>query len=161
MRRASWAMDRPLATKTTTAASVSGAWTEHAQLKGVKKFSIWDSWFSTQSCGMTKNEIADVLNEIGVLMELKGENPFKIRAYQSGARALEAIEEAELARLIAEEKLGTLKGFGEALVQKVTELHATGRLEFFEKLKAAVEPGLVEMLQIPGLRSQEDQGAAR
>ena len=100
---------------------------------------------------MTKNEIADVLNEIGVLMELKGENPFKIRAYQSGARALEAIEEAELARLIAEEKLGTLKGFGEALVQKVTELHTTGRLEFFEKLKASVEPGLVEMLQIPGL----------
>lgn len=56
-----------------------------------------------------------------------------------------------MARLIADEKLGTLKGFGEALVQKVTELHTTGRLEFFEKLKATVEPGLVEMLQIPGL----------
>ena len=100
---------------------------------------------------MNKNEIADVLLEIGVLLELKGENPFKIRAYQSGARALEAIEEAELARLIHEEKLGTVKGFGEALVQKVTELHTTGRLEFFEKLKASVEPGLVEMLEIPGL----------
>ncbi len=101
--------------------------------------------------GMTKNEMADVLSEIGVLLELKGENPFKIRAYQSGARALEAIEEAELARLMAEEKLGTVKGFGEALVQKVTELHTTGRLEFFEKLKASIEPGLVELLQIPGL----------
>ena len=100
---------------------------------------------------MNKNEIADVLLEIGVLLELKGENPFKIRAYQSGARALEAIEEAELARLIQEEKLGTVKGFGVALVQKVTELHATGRLDFFEKLKASVEPGLVEMLEIPGL----------
>jgi len=44
---------------------------------------------------MTKNEIADVLSEIGVLMELSGENPFKIRAYQSGARALAAMEEAE------------------------------------------------------------------
>lgn len=100
---------------------------------------------------MTKNEIADVLGEIGVLLELKGENPFKIRAYQSGAKVLEAIEEAELARLIAEEKLGTVKGFGDALVQKVTELHTTGRLEFFEKLKASIEPGLVELLQIPGL----------
>jgi DNA polymerase (family X) len=79
---------------------------------------------------MTKNEIIDVLEEIGVLLELKGENPFKIRAYQSGARALAAIEEAELARLIAAEELGTLKGFGEALVQKVTELHQTGRLDF-------------------------------
>ncbi len=100
---------------------------------------------------MTKNEIVEVLKEIGVLLELKGENPFKIRAYQSGARALGAIEEAELARLIAAEELGTLKGFGEALVQKVTELHQTGRLEFFEKLKATVAPGLIEMLEIPGL----------
>ena len=100
---------------------------------------------------MTKNEIADVLTEIGTLLELKGENPFKVRAYQTGARALEAIEEAELARLIAEEKLGTIKGFGDALVQKITELHTTGRLEFFEKLKASIEPGLAEMLQIPGL----------
>jgi DNA polymerase (family 10) len=100
---------------------------------------------------MTKNEIADVLNEIGVLLELKGENPFKIRAYQTGARALEAIEEAELSRLIRDGGLGDIKGFGEALVQKITELHTTGRLEFHEKLKASIEPGLVEMLQIPGL----------
>ena len=44
---------------------------------------------------MTKNEIADVLSEIGMLLELSGENPFKIRAYQSGARALAAMEEAK------------------------------------------------------------------
>jgi DNA polymerase (family 10) len=104
-----------------------------------------------QFFAVTKNEIADVLTEIGTLLELKGENPFKVRAYQTGARALEAIEEAELGRLIAEEKLGTIKGIGDALVQKITELHTTGRLEFFEKLQATVEPGLVEMLEIPGL----------
>jgi DNA polymerase (family 10) len=100
---------------------------------------------------MTKNEIADVLEEIGTLLELKGENPFKVRAYQAGARALEAIEEAELTRLIAEEQLKSVKGIGDALSQKITELHTTGRLEFFEKLKASIEPGLAEMLQIPGL----------
>ena len=100
---------------------------------------------------MTKNEIADVLEEIGTLMELKGENPFKVRAYQAGARTLEAIEEAELTRLIAEEQLKTVKGIGDALSQKITELHTTGKLEFFEKLKASIEPGLAEMLQIPGL----------
>ena len=101
--------------------------------------------------GMKKNEIAGVLTEIGTLLELKGENPFKVRAYQAGARALEGIEEAELARLIAAGELGTIKGFGEALVQKVTELHTTGRLGFFDQLKASIEPGLAEMLQIPGL----------
>ena len=100
---------------------------------------------------MTKNEIADVLSGIGTLLDLKGENPFKVRAYQTGARALEAIEEAELARLIAADELQTVKGIGEALAKKIRELHTTGRLEFFEKLQASIEPGLVEMLQIPGL----------
>ena len=100
---------------------------------------------------MTKNEIADVLNEIATLLELKAENPFKVRAYQTGARALEGIEEAELARLIEQEELQSVRGIGEALGQKISELYTTGRLEFFEKLKASVEPGLVEMLQIPGL----------
>jgi DNA polymerase (family 10) len=100
---------------------------------------------------MTKNEIADVLAEIGMLLELQGENPFKVRAYQTGARALEAIEESELARLVAEDELQNVKGIGDALAKKIAELHTTGRLEFFEKLKAQVEPGLIEMLQIPGL----------
>ena len=100
---------------------------------------------------MTKNEIAEVLEEIGTLLELKGENPFKVRAYQAGARALEAIEDAELTRLIAAEELKTVKGIGDALSQKITELHTTGKLEFFDKLKASIEPGLAEMLQIPGL----------
>lgn len=100
---------------------------------------------------MTKKEIADILDEIAVLLELKEENPFKVRAYQTGARAVEGIEESELGRLIAEERLGSIKGIGDALVQKITELHNTGRLEFFERLKASIEPGLVELLQIPGL----------
>jgi DNA polymerase (family 10) len=45
---------------------------------------------------MTKNEIADVLAEIGTLMELKGENPFKVRAYTAGARAIEAPREGRV-----------------------------------------------------------------
>ncbi|MEO6875612.1 MAG: helix-hairpin-helix domain-containing protein, partial [Opitutaceae bacterium] len=100
---------------------------------------------------MTKNEIAGVLEEIGTLLELKGENPFKVRAYQAGARALEAIEESELTRLIQAGELKTVKGIGDALSQKITELQTTGKLEFFEQLKTSVEPGLVEMVQIPGL----------
>ncbi|MEI7551908.1 MAG: DNA polymerase/3'-5' exonuclease PolX [Verrucomicrobiota bacterium] len=100
---------------------------------------------------MTKNEIADVLAEIGTLLELKGENPFKVRAYQTGARVLETLEDAELARLLAAGDLQTVKGLGEALVQKITELHTTGRLAFYDQLKASLAPGLEEMLQIPGL----------
>jgi DNA polymerase (family 10) len=100
---------------------------------------------------MTKNEIAEVLEEIGQLLELKGENPFKVRAYQTGARALEAMEDDEVTRLVAAGEIESVKGIGAALAQKITELHTTGKLEFYEKLKASVEPGLLELLQIPGL----------
>ncbi len=100
---------------------------------------------------MTKNEIADVLTEIGTLLELKGENPFKTRAYLAGARVLESMEQAELDALVREERLKSVKGIGDALAQKISELHTTGGLEFFEKLKASIEPGLVAMLEVPGL----------
>ena len=99
---------------------------------------------------MNKNEIADVLNDIAVLLELKGENPFKTRAYQTGARTLEALEE-DLATVVAEGRLAKIKGFGEALVQKITELYTTGKLRFYDELRASIAPGLVEMLEIPGL----------
>jgi len=100
---------------------------------------------------MTKTEIADALSEIGTLLELKGENPFKVRAYTAGARAIEALENEEFERLVAEGSLQSVGGIGQALSSKIAELHATGRLEFLEKLRASIEPGLVEMLRIPGL----------
>jgi DNA polymerase (family 10) len=103
---------------------------------------------------VTKNDIAAVLDEIGVLLELKGENPFKVRAYHAGARALEALEE-DLGTVVAEERLQAIKGIGEALAKKIAELQATGRLEFHEKLKASIAPGLVEMLEIPGLGAKK------
>jgi DNA polymerase (family 10) len=99
---------------------------------------------------VTKNEIADVLNEIAVLLDLKGENPFKIRAYQSGARVLESLED-DLGKIIAEDRLASIKGIGEALVKKITELYTTGELKFYNELRASVAPGLVEMLEIPSL----------
>ena len=104
---------------------------------------------------MNKTEIAAVLTEIGTLLELKGENPFKIRAYQSGARLLEGLAEDEIARRVANATLDEVKGIGEALAQKIAELHKTGRLEFYEKLKTSVPAGLVEMLSIPGLGAKK------
>lgn len=100
---------------------------------------------------MNKTEIADVLVEIGTLLELKGENPFKVRAYSAGSRAIEGLENEEFEKLLAEDKLRSVKGIGEALSAKISELHATGRLEFLDRLKETIEPGLVEMLRIPGL----------
>jgi DNA polymerase (family 10) len=99
---------------------------------------------------MDKDQIAEALEDIGVLLELKGENPFKTRAYQNAARALETLAEP-LEKLIVENRLGEIKGIGEALQQKITALATTGKLPYYDELKASIPAGLVEMLEIPGL----------
>jgi DNA polymerase (family 10) len=103
---------------------------------------------------MTKNEIAAVLEEIGMLLELEGENPFKTRAYQNGARTLETMEGAEFETRVAAGSLGGLKGFGEALVDKITKLHAASEplgLEFYAKLRARIPDGVIALLEVPSL----------
>lgn len=99
---------------------------------------------------MDKEQVAAVLTEIGTLLELKGENPFKTRAYHNAARTLEGLAEP-LDKIVAEGRLGEIKGFGEALVDKITKLVTTGKLPYYDDLKASVAPGLVEMLGIPTL----------
>jgi DNA polymerase (family 10) len=105
---------------------------------------------------MDKDKVAEVLVEIGVLLELKGENPFKTRAYGNAARTIEGLEEP-LAKIVAEKRLGEVKGIGEALEQKITELVETGKLKYYEELKASIPPGLIEMLEIPGLGPKKIQ----
>ena len=99
---------------------------------------------------MDKNEVAAVLGQIGILLELKGENPFKTRAYLTAVRVLESLE-GSLEELVAAKRLGELKGFGEALQDKVTILVTTGRLPYYEELKASLPPGLPALLEIQGL----------
>ena len=99
---------------------------------------------------MNKADIVDVLEQIAVLLELKGENPFKIRAYSSGARALETME-AELSEVIDAGQLAGMRGIGSALVEKIETLNATGELAYYTELRASVAPGLIEMLEVPGL----------
>ena len=81
---------------------------------------------------------------------MKGEVVFKTRAYANAARTIESLGEP-LDKIIAENRLGEIKGIGEALQKKITELAATGKLAYYDELKASIPPGLLEMLQIPGL----------
>jgi DNA polymerase (family X) len=105
---------------------------------------------------MDKDQVAEILAEIGVLLELKGENPFKTRAYANGARTIEGLGEP-LAKLVAEKRLGEIKGIGEALEQKITELVETGKLKYYDELKASIPPGLIAMLEISGLGPKKIQ----
>ncbi len=99
---------------------------------------------------MTKDEVASALDEIGTLLQLKGENPFRTNAYANGARAISQLE-GDLKDLIATKKLGDVRGIGDAMVEKITTLVTTGRLPYLEELRATVPPGLVQMLRINGL----------
>ena len=99
---------------------------------------------------MDKDQVAEILTSIGTLLELKGENPFKTRAYFNGARAIEATSEP-LAKLVAENRLGEIKGIGDALQKKIGELVTTGKLAYYDDLKASVPPGLIAMMEIPGV----------
>ena len=105
---------------------------------------------------MDKEQVAEILVEIGTLLELKGENPFKTRAYANAARTIEGLSEP-LAKIVAENRLGEIKGVGEALTKKITELVTTGKLKYYDELKASIPPGLIEMLEIPGLGPKKIQ----
>jgi len=99
---------------------------------------------------MKKEEISAILEEIGFLLELKGENPFKVRAYYNAGRALEALE-GSLEQVVQQGELRQIKGIGEALNKKISELVTTGSLPYYEELKASVPAGLREMVRIPQL----------
>ncbi len=83
---------------------------------------------------MTSSEIAGVFQDIADLLELKRENPFKIRAYRKAARSIEQ-SPVEVEQLAAGGRLREITGVGEAIAKKITELVTTGRLGFYEKLK--------------------------
>lgn len=99
---------------------------------------------------MDKKEISRLLEEVGVLLELKGENAFKCNAYHGAARTIESME-GDLHEIVHSGRLQDFKGIGKALSEKITELVTTGRLAYYEELKSSVPPGLLEIIKLPGV----------
>jgi DNA polymerase (family X) len=102
------------------------------------------------STTMKQEEVSAMLEEIGFLLELKGENPFKVRAYYNAARAIKVLE-GSLDEVVQQGELRQIKGIGEALSKKISELVTTGSLPYYEELKGSVPAGLGEMVRIPQL----------
>jgi DNA polymerase (family 10) len=101
--------------------------------------------------GMKNSEVAKVFQDIADLLELKGENVFKIRAYEKAARAIEHYPR-ELESMIEEgEDLQSISGVGEAIAKKTTELITNGKLGYYENLKAEFPQGITNLLDIPGI----------
>jgi DNA polymerase (family X) len=103
---------------------------------------------------MDKATIADVLEKIATLLELKGENPFKIRAYVNAARSLETWG-GNMADLANEEVLEKIPGIGKAIAAKIKELVETGSLKFFDELRAEFPADILELFSLPGLGAKK------
>ena len=86
---------------------------------------------------MDNSEIARVFVEIADLLEKKKDSWFKIRAYRKAADAIEG-QQVAVAELATTGRLREIPGVGEAIARKITELVATGRLQYHEKLKAEI-----------------------
>ncbi len=99
---------------------------------------------------MSNKEIANILEEIGTLLELRGENPFKCRAFHNASLIIGALTR-NVDDIVSSGELRTIKGIGEGLAEKITEMVKKGKSSYYEELKKSLPPGLPDMLRIQGL----------
>ena len=99
---------------------------------------------------MKNSEIAKVFQDIADFLELKGEILFKVRAYQKAVLSIEQVP-VGLEQLMKEGRLKEVPGIGDAIAKKITELLTTGRLEYYERLRAEFPEGIIALLDIPGI----------
>jgi len=98
---------------------------------------------------MSHKSITRILEDIGALLEIKGDNPFKTRAYYNAAKTLSGIPNLE--DLVREKRLLEIKGIGEALSEKIEEYIKTGLMRYYEELTREMPESLLELMQIPNL----------
>lgn len=99
---------------------------------------------------MDKDSIIKSLEEIAIMLELKNENPFKVRAYRNAARALET-SDIEINEKTTIEELKKIKGIGQSLAENILILASDKKLDFYEELKESFTPQMLELLKIPTL----------
>ncbi|SEM11754.1 DNA polymerase (family 10) [Syntrophus gentianae] len=100
---------------------------------------------------MKNTDIAGIFEQMANFLEIKGENPFKIRAYRRAAQVVEHLPREIAVMLASGEDLKALPGIGQAIAAKMEELVRTGHLAAWETLKNSLPEGLSDLLEIPGI----------
>jgi DNA polymerase (family 10) len=95
-------------------------------------------------------EIARIFTQIADLMEVREDNPFKVRAYRKAAETIEALTES-LETIATRGELEKIPNIGKAIAEKISDICRTGTTPLYEELKAQVPPGLVEIMAVPGI----------
>jgi len=99
---------------------------------------------------MSNIEISEIFQEIAKILEIKGENVFRIRAYERAAQTIENLS-VDIAELIKKDKLTDLPGIGQDLAGKIQEIHKTRKLKYLQDLRKTIPKGLLEILNIPSV----------
>ncbi|MGC7879152.1 helix-hairpin-helix domain-containing protein, partial [Desulforudis sp. 1190] len=99
---------------------------------------------------MHNKKVAEILRWVGELLEIKGENPFKVRAYYKAAEKVAHLGE-DVAQFAARGALTGIPGIGKDLAAKITEIIETGKLEYYERLTEEIPPGILQLLAVPGI----------
>lgn len=99
---------------------------------------------------MTNDEVARILDEIGDLLDIQGESPFRVGAYHKAANSIRSLAES-IEAVFERGELRKIPGVGEGTADRVGQLLSTGRLPYYEALRERVPPSLVQLMQIPGL----------
>ena len=99
---------------------------------------------------MVSKTISEIFRAIAKILEIKGENVFRARAYERAARNIESLSE-DIQDLINENRLNSIPGVGSDLAQKIIEITKTGKLKFFEELKRSIPEGLLDLLRVPSV----------
>jgi len=101
-----------------------------------------------------KRTVASTLREIASLLEIDGANPFKIRAFENAARAIDTLDR-DLSAVIESEGLSALQGVGKATAAIIADLAQTGRSDYLEELRSKYPAGLIDVLRVPGLSAKK------
>jgi DNA polymerase (family 10) len=99
---------------------------------------------------MDTKQIARILDEMGTLLEVRGENAFRCRAYHTASQALGGLP-SDLSEMVADGSLAGVPGIGETMLRKIAQLATTGHLPSYDDLRRETPPGLVALLRVPGL----------
>ena len=105
---------------------------------------------------MTNKEVAAALHEIGDMLDILGEDRFRVVSYHRAGRAIEGLT-ADVADLAREGRLGDIPGVGSAIADKITEFVTTGQIAYHEELEARIPAGVLELLQVRGIGPKKVQ----
>ena len=99
---------------------------------------------------MENLKVAKIFKDIAKILEIKGDNPFRIRAYQRAAQNIEGLSQ-HLEDFIKGDRLTEIPGIGKYLSDKIKEFNKTGKIKMFEDLKKSIPEGLLDLLNIPSV----------